>query len=169
MLQPRETAAALGLALLLLAPGCSEAPDAPPPAPAPPAAVSAKAGPAPAPAAASFDWSPANALRTFSQQEIREIANLEGGPILVDARSAREHAEGHIPGTDLNIPHKETWGRIGEVEPYRERGIIYYCTKGGRAKIAADGLLLEGFRKVGVVNGHFSGWTAAGLPVETGP
>lgn len=103
--------------------------------------------------------------RLFTVEEVVEIIRTGQGPVIIDARSPQEYRAGHIP-TALNLPHMETWGRIDELQQYAERGIVYYCTKGGRAKVAADGLLVEGFPNVGVMVGHFQEWEQRGLPIE---
>ena len=102
-----------------------------------------------------------NELQLMTPREVRQILASGDGPVVIDARSAGEYAQGHVPGA-LNVPHKETWGRIQELRHYEDRGIIYYCTKGGRAKIAGNGLLVEGFRKVGLMSGHFHVWQQLG-------
>ena len=103
--------------------------------------------------------------RIFTVDEVIEILLSEDGPLIVDARSAREFRVGHVPGA-LNVPHKETWGRIEEFERYRDRGIIFYCKLGSRAGIGSKGLITEGFEKVGVMLGHFEEWKRRQLPVE---
>jgi rhodanese-related sulfurtransferase len=106
-------------------------------------------------------------LQLVTPMEVRRILASGEGPVVIDARSAGEYSQGHVPGA-LNFPHKETWGRIDELRQYEERGIIYYCTKGGRAKIAANGLLVEGFRKVGLMTGHVHAWQELGYPLARG-
>lgn len=106
-------------------------------------------------------------LQLVTPMEVRRILASGEGPVIVDARSVGEYRQGHVPGA-LNVPHKETWGRINELRPYEERGIIYYCAKGARAKIAANGLLVEGFRKVGLMTGHLQVWQELGYPLARG-
>jgi len=114
---------------------------------------------------ASFALVESDRLQRVSTEEVMQIVSSGEGPVIIDARGPAEYDSGHVPGA-LNVPHKETWGRIKELRKYEEdRGIIYYCVKGGRAKIAGKGLLVEGFRKVGVMEGHFRRWEAEGRPV----
>jgi rhodanese-related sulfurtransferase len=137
---PKRLAAAASLALLLLA--------------------------APAPSGAS-SLRESNELQMVTPMEVRRILASGDGPVIIDARSAGEYRQGHVPGA-LNVPHKETWGRIDELRQYEERGIVYYCVKGGRAKIAGNGLLVEGFRKVGLMTGHLHVWRELGYPLVSG-
>lgn len=105
-------------------------------------------------------------IQLVSTDVVQRIVESGEGPVIIDSRGPAEYARGHVPGA-LNVPHKETWGRIEELRKFEEdRGIIYYCVKGGRAKISANGVLAEGFRKVGVMRGHFRAWESEGRPVE---
>jgi rhodanese-related sulfurtransferase len=97
--------------------------------------------------------------------EVLKAVRTGEGPVIIDARGANEYASGHIPGA-INVPYKETWGRLEELRGYQERGIVFYCAEGVRAKIAGDALLVEGFRRVGTLDGSLRAWKQAGLPVE---
>lgn len=106
-------------------------------------------------------------LQLVTPMQVRRLLAEGVGPVIIDARSEGEYRQGHVPGA-LNVPHKETWGRIEELRQFEERGIVYYCVKGGRAKIAANGLLVEGFRKVGLMTGHLHMWQELGYPLAQG-
>jgi len=121
------------------------------------------AGPAAAQEEGPDGWGPRP--RSFSVDEVIEIIRSGEGPVLIDARGPREYREGHIP-TALNVPHKETWGRVEEFRRFADRGIVFYCMQGIRSRIAAEGLIGEGFPKIGVMRGHFEEWKRRGLPVE---
>lgn len=125
--------------------------------------LAASAATAGAAADASEGWGPTP--RQFSIEEVIELIRSGKGPVLIDSRSHAEYLRGHVP-TALNVPHKETWGRIDELRRFADRGIIFYCQKGARSGIAAKGLLLEGFPKIGMMQGHFEEWKRRGLPVE---
>ena len=127
--------------------------------------LAAPAGAEERPARKSWEeWPESERMREVTRSEAVEILLAEGGPLIVDTRGPREFAEGHIPGA-VNIPHKETWGRIDFYRQFEDRGIVLYCTRGGRASIAGEGLLTEGFRKVGLLQGHYPAWKRSGLPV----
>ena len=81
--------------------------------------------------------------RVFTVDEVIELMLAGDGPVMVDARSRKEYRAGHIPGA-VSVPHKETWGRIAELEQYRERGIIYYGKLGARAGIGSAGATGQG-------------------------
>jgi len=63
--------------------------------------------------------------------------------LVVDVRSAEEHAGGAIPGA-INIPLEELRGRLAELP--RDRELWLYCQVGQRAYYATRLLLQRGFR-----------------------
>jgi len=73
------------------------------------------------------------------------------GALLLDVRTPEEFAERHLPGS-LLIPHDEVEHRISEVleaqEGDRTRPIVVFCRRGGRAQIAKDVLVANGFTEV---------------------
>jgi rhodanese-related sulfurtransferase len=90
------------------------------------------------------------------------------GFILIDVRSAEEHATGFIPGTDLNIEFREIQVRHREIGAQLEDHLVVYCQSGHRSNIAAETLADLGYRHVYNVTGSMNAWTAAGFPVESG-
>jgi rhodanese-related sulfurtransferase len=98
----------------------------------------------------------------------REVAELEvsdDGPFLLDVRTPKEFGKGRIPGA-VNIPHKQLERRIAEIEPYRERDVIVYCEKGGRARYAVGVLRKLGFDSLALIDGDMGEWRKNGLPIE---
>lgn len=90
------------------------------------------------------------------------------GFILIDVRSAEEHATGFIPGTDLNIEFKEIRARHREIGAQLEDHVVVYCQSGHRSNIAAETLADLGYRHVYNVTGSVNAWLAAGFPIESG-
>lgn len=72
-------------------------------------------------------------------------------PFLLDARTTREFAEGHIPGS-VCIPVDELRDRLGELP--RDREIAAYCQVGLRGYIATRILLQSGFRAANLGGGY---------------
>ena len=89
------------------------------------------------------------------------------GFILIDVRSAEEHATGFIPGTDLNIEFREIQARHREIGAQLEDHLVVYCQSGHRSNIAAETLADLGYRHVYNVTGSMNAWLAAGFPVES--
>jgi rhodanese-related sulfurtransferase len=88
------------------------------------------------------------------------------GFALVDVRSPKEHAEGVIPGTDLNIDFREMKSRHREIGAQFDDHIVVYCQSGHRSNIAAETLADLGYRHVYNVAGSMNAWIEAGFPVE---
>lgn len=67
--------------------------------------------------------------------------------ILIDVRTEEEHKEGHIPGTDLNIPHDKI-ENIKKIVQNKETKLILYCRSGRRSEIAKEILKKLGYKDV---------------------
>jgi rhodanese-related sulfurtransferase len=91
------------------------------------------------------------------------------GFILIDVRSAEEHATGFIPGTDLNIEFREIQARHRDIGARLDDHLVVYCQSGHRSNIAAETLADLGYRHVYNVTGSMNAWLAAGFPVESVP
>ena len=83
-------------------------------------------------------------------------------PLVVDVRTPREWAGGHIEGS-LNLPLNRLQERIAEVP--RDRAIAVHCEGGYRSSIAASILHQYGITNVAEIAGGFAAWKAAQLPV----
>lgn len=84
---------------------------------------------------------------------------------VVDVRTAAEHAEGYIPGTDFNIDVLEdTYTKIATETLPKDKPVALYCRSGNRSKAAARILADKGYEVVELGTG-FRGWVAAGKDV----
>lgn len=84
---------------------------------------------------------------------------------VVDVRTAAEHAEGYIPGTDFNIDVLEdTYTKIATETLPKDKPVALYCRSGNRSKTAARILADKGYDVVELGTG-FRGWVAAGKDV----
>jgi len=90
-----------------------------------------------------------------------ERADAGAVPVVVDVRSAAEHAAGHL-ATGLNIPLTHLAERFGEIPSGRP--VVVHCEGGYRSAIAAS--LLQKLRvgKVHDLVGGYKAWVAAKLP-----
>jgi rhodanese-related sulfurtransferase len=95
-------------------------------------------------------------------------AQLESGkaPVVIDVRTPAEYAAGHIPGA-VNIPFDQVAKRISDVDA--PNGVALYCMIGPRARKGESALLAMGYEEVFHIEGGFSAWQTAGLPVEVSP
>lgn len=116
-------------------------------------------------------WWPADAVgrwaATGGQPELVSQVSAVGvpaGAVIVDVRSGAEWDAGHISGA-RHIPMEELADRVDELPT--DRPIVLQCQTGGRSSVAASVLLARGVPKVVNLVGGFTGWVAAGLPVES--
>lgn len=88
-------------------------------------------------------------------------------PLVVDVRTPREWASGHIEGS-LNIPLNHLRERVAEVP--RDRHTLVHCAGGYRSSIAAGILHQRGITNLMELAGGLAAWEAAQLPtVSTQP
>jgi len=69
---------------------------------------------------------------------------MDAGARLVDVRTPDEFAEKHLDGAE-NVPLDRIYEQ--DMGP-KDKPIIVYCMKGGRARLAANNLHDRGYRKV---------------------
>ncbi|WP_394221543.1 rhodanese-like domain-containing protein [Alteromonas gracilis] len=95
---------------------------------------------------------------------IERVANNDW--LLIDVRSPKEFAEGHIPGA-VNMPHENINDYLNELEDHKNKPIIIYCRSGRRAKLAMKALEDLDFSEVMHLEGDMLGWSAAGITVDS--
>jgi len=116
----------------------------------------------------------AEASRKIHTLGIDEAKSRFGAPgvVFVDIRDVRElDREGMIPGA-FHAPRGmlEFW--VDPDSPYykeifgADREFVLYCQSGWRSTLAAATLQEMGLARVSHIEGGFSAWKAAGLPVE---
>lgn len=117
----------------------------------------------------------AEASRKIRTLGIDQAKSKHGDPnvVFVDIRDIRElEREGMIPGA-FHAPRGmlEFW--VDPESPYykelfgADREFVLYCQSGWRSTLAAATLQDMGMSQVCHIEGGFSAWKAAGLPVET--
>lgn len=91
--------------------------------------------------------------------------------VFVDARTAGEYAEGHIPGA-FNLPFDDVFADPDKAKNFNSGGkpIITYCGGGDceLSKSLASAFIDGGHKKVLVFMGGMPDWKNAGNPVTTG-
>ncbi|HXH83006.1 MAG TPA: rhodanese-like domain-containing protein [Candidatus Tectomicrobia bacterium] len=113
-------------------------------------------------------------IRTISIEEARDI-HARGDAVFVDLRDVRElDREGMIPGA-FHCPRGmlEFW--IDPDSPYHKevfasgKPFVFYCNLGWRSALAADVAQQMGLERVADMDGGFTAWKEAGLPVAERP
>ncbi|MGB6526950.1 MAG: rhodanese-like domain-containing protein [Candidatus Nitrosopolaris sp.] len=92
----------------------------------------------------------------------KELLETKDQYTYVDVREADELEEGKID-TAVNIPLGQLIrkGRHGDIDVFKKRKIITYCSSGYRGNIAADELNKLGFDAI-TIEGGYSAWKEYG-------
>jgi len=96
------------------------------------------------------------AAQAVDAQEARRL--VAEGVKVVDVRTPREFAGGHVPGA-VNIPHDEIEKRLEEIGPPSTR-VLLYCQSGRRSGIAAEKLQEKGYTQLYDMQ-RYDLWTAS--------
>lgn len=89
-------------------------------------------------------------LRLWYAEDLEQVRQEA---LLLDTRTAQEHATGHLPGS-LHIPHTELRGRLDEVrEAAQGRPVRVLCASGVRSAIAHRVLTQAGFDSASLSGG----------------
>ena len=91
--------------------------------------------------------------------QIRERADV----LLIDVREQAEYDAGHIPGITL-IPMGDIANRLAEIP--KDKMVVVSCQSGRRSNQVATFLQEQGYTNIHDLQGGFSAWQKAGLPVE---
>ena len=121
------------------------------------------AGPSEEPAAEAEQQAPAEVAvaKEFDAADLKARLDAGENVYLLDVRRPEELAEhGAIEGY-VNIPIDELEARVSEVP--KDRKVVVYCMRGGRASRGADLLAKEGHS--GVEFGGITAWKEHGYPV----
>ena len=96
----------------------------------------------------------------ISAAEYKSLAasNADAGVLLLDCRTAEEHATARIDGSVL-IPMQEIAERLSELEPWRDRPIIVHCHHGVRSLRVTHFLRDKGFSQAQSMKGGIDAWS----------
>ncbi len=91
-------------------------------------------------------------------------ANTDTNIVVLDVRTPREFAGGHIAGaTNLDYNSDRFPVELGKFD--RRKTYLVHCAAGGRSTKSLEVFKKLGFSKVVHLDGGFSAWEAAGKPV----
>lgn len=85
--------------------------------------------------------------------------------VLIDVRTPKEFAEGHLPGAiNINVEDENFAEKMDELN--KNKNIYLYCKTGKRSAKAVAIADTLGFKKIYNLDGGFIGWQEAGKAVE---
>lgn len=96
-----------------------------------------------------------------SPAAVGEISEQSKPPLLLDVRTPKEFAEGHLPGA-VNIPLDQLASRLSEID--RDHWVLVYCKSGARAT-KAERILVDEDIEVRQIAGSWLRWQAEQRPV----
>lgn len=104
---------------------------------------------------------------------LRAMAEQREDVLIVDVRESSEFEQGHITGAHL-VPRGILEAaadpaypkHMKELVEARSRPVVCYCATGGRSAMAAAVLQMMGFSEIYSLQGGFSAWEEAGLPIQ---
>lgn len=79
-----------------------------------------------------------------SAKALHSLLDGKGKVMVIDVRTPKEYAEGHIPGA-INIPVNELAQRIRQMRISKDTPIVTTCDHGGRSSHAAEDLQKMGY------------------------
>ena len=80
-----------------------------------------------------------------SAKTLREELGSSEKILVIDVRSAKEYAAGHIPGA-INIPFEDLSRKIGALKVPKDTAIVTMCEHGGRSSRAVVELQKLGYK-----------------------
>ena len=107
----------------------------------------------------------AQAMQTISNEQLMSRIDKGTAPLILDVRSPREFADGHVPGA-INIPHTALADRLKELTQHKGQDVAVYCEAGVRAAVAGEILENSGFENVLHLEGDMRAWRSKRLPQE---
>lgn len=104
-------------------------------------------------------------MASIGPSALMEQIDAGTAPTILDVRSRREFASGHVPGA-LHVPFWTMLFRAARIP--RTGPVVVYCGHGPRASLAVAAMRLYGFRQLMYLDGHMSKWRTERLPLEPG-
>jgi rhodanese-related sulfurtransferase len=100
--------------------------------------------------------------RDISHEEFAKMRTSKPDLILLDVRTAREFADGHIEGA-INIPHNNIRKIMQTVE--KDDTVVLYCRSGRRVGLVTEFLEQRGYKNLHHLDGSMLKWWAEKKPV----
>lgn len=117
---------------------------------------SAQQADAPKSVAASDAKAQGTAFQRAGSDEAAKMMAAESGYLIVDVRTAKEYADGHIPNA-INVPNESIGGAPPKELPDKAQRIFVYCRSGARSQQASEKLAGLGYTNI-VEMGGIKDW-----------
>ena len=98
-----------------------------------------------------------------SPKQVAEMLEKKEAPQVIDVRTEREFAQGHIKGATLiDVTAKDFEEKVSKLDP--KKSYIVHCRSGSRSTRAMKVFKSLKFQKIYHMNKGMNAWTNAGLP-----
>ena len=104
-------------------------------------------------------------VRHIDTKELGRMISEHGDFVLIDVRETEEWQTGHAAGA-VHISRGILEPRIEGVAADKNKRIVLYCSAGMRSALAAESLQRMGYTNVWSLDGGFTAYKAAGLPIQ---
>ena len=104
-------------------------------------------------------------VKQVDTEKFRALRVAHPDLVFIDVRESEEWAKGHAVGA-LHISKGMIEHDIEAKVTNKEAVIVLYCHSGARSALAAENLMRMGYSNVYSLDGGFTAYQAAGLPVE---
>jgi rhodanese-related sulfurtransferase len=130
------------------------------------ASIADQAGPAPGQAASAPAAAASASLPLISPQVLLDRqAKKDPSLFVLDVRTPKEFAEGHVPGA-VNVPYDQVASQLAQIP--KDKDVVLYCRSGRRTALAGEVLKANGYSKLEHLQGDMQAWLKDGRPVEGG-
>lgn len=107
-----------------------------------------------------------NRVNECTVAEVKQRSDSQQPFYLIDVREDHEWNNGRLPKA-IHLGKGIIERDIEKTIPESNAEIVLYCGGGYRSAMSADALQQMGYTNVVSMDGGFSGWRAAGYPIET--
>lgn len=103
--------------------------------------------------------------RETTANELQQDLQKGGKRLVIDVRSPKEYAQGHVPGA-INVPFEGFQKKIEEMKVPKDTTIVTVCDHGGRSSRAAVELQKLGYKTSSFC--RLDSWKKEGYKLERG-
>lgn len=107
----------------------------------------------------------------YEEERYRELTTEQaeefiktGQPLILDVRTTKEYATGHLSGA-VHIPVHQLEKRYSELAEFWDRPVLIYCATGNRSTVAAKILIDKGFERIANMRHGIVDWVRKKHPV----
>lgn len=102
--------------------------------------------------------------KVVTAQELQVFLKDKADLQLIDVRTDKEHAAGHLPNSVLIDYYKSDFkSQLAKLD--KDKPVAVYCALGGRSSSALKILKSMGFKEAYDLAGGFTGWQKEKLPI----